>query len=142
MKRQFYRRRLLALSTAVLLGLSSLFPSIAGATEITAEEPAVTDTVDPAASTDTSNPASADTVETADGETTEETTEPERLEPDAYFEPIQSNDTADWPQGPAVWAESAVVMDLDSGAFLYSKNMDDTKYPASITKILTTLIAI
>ena len=53
MKRQFYRRRLLALSTAVLLGLSSLFPSIAGATEITAEEPAVTDTVDPAASTDT-----------------------------------------------------------------------------------------
>ena len=39
MKRQFYRRRLLALSTAVLLGLSSLFPSIAGATEITAEEP-------------------------------------------------------------------------------------------------------
>lgn len=77
MKRQFYRR-LLALSTAVLLGLSSLFPSIAGATEITAEEPAVTDTVDPAASTDTSNPASADTVETADGETTEETTEPER----------------------------------------------------------------
>ena len=48
MKRQFYRR-LLALSTAVLLGLSSLFPSIAGATEITAEEPAVTDTVDPAA---------------------------------------------------------------------------------------------
>ena len=83
MKRQFYRR-LLALSTAVLLGLSSLFPSIAGATEITAEEPAVTDTVDPAASTDTSNPASADTVETADGETTEETTEPERLEPAAY----------------------------------------------------------
>lgn len=67
MKRQFYRRRLLALSTTVLLGLSSLFPSIAGATEITAEEPAVTDTVDPAASTDTSDPASADTVETADG---------------------------------------------------------------------------
>ena len=80
--------------------------------------------------------------ETADGETTEETTEPERLEPDAYFEPIQSNDTANWPQGPAVWAESAVVMDLDSGTFLYSKNMDVTKYPASITKILTTLIAI
>lgn len=70
------------------------------------------------------------------------TTEPERIEPDAYFEPIQSNDTANWPQGPAVWAESAVVMDLDSGTFLYSKNMDVAKYPASITKILTTLIAI
>lgn len=33
-------------------------------------------------------------------------------------------------------------MDLDSGTFLYSKNMDVAKYPASITKILTTLIAI
>ena len=53
-----------------------------------------------------------------------------------------ANDTANWPQGPAVWAESAVVMDLDSGTFLYSKNMDVAKYPASITKILTTLIAI
>ena len=76
------------------------------------------------------------------GQTEGETTEPERIEPDAYFEPIQSNDTANWPQGPAVWAESAVVMDLDSWTFLYSKNMDVAKYPASITKILTTLIAI
>ena len=33
-------------------------------------------------------------------------------------------------------------MDLDSGTFLYSKNMDVAKYPASITNILTTLIAI
>lgn len=68
--------------------------------------------------------------------------EPERLEPDAYFEPIQSDGTEGWPAGPAVWAESAVVMDLDSGVFLYSKNMDAVKYPASITKIMTTLLAI
>lgn len=74
-------------------------------------------------------------------EATSEVTQ-ERLEPDAYYEAIQSNEIADWPQGPAVWAESAVVMDIDSGAFLYSKNMDAVKYPASITKILTTLIAI
>ena len=33
-------------------------------------------------------------------------------------------------------------MDLDSGTFLYSKNMDVVKYPASITKIMTTLLAI
>lgn len=77
--------------------------------------------------------------ETSVPETTEE---PERLEPDAYFEPIQTNEVEGWPQGPAVWAESAVVMDLDSGAFLYSKNMDTVKYPASITKIMTTLLAI
>lgn len=80
--------------------------------------------------------------EVSDENTTGEETPPERLEPDAYFEPIQTNDIPDWPQGPAVWAESAVVMDLDSGTFLYSKNMDVTKYPASITKILTTLVSI
>lgn len=74
----------------------------------------------------------------------EETSSPEeeRPEPDAYFEPIQTNEIEGWPQGPAVWAESAVVMDLDSGAILYEKNMGATKYPASITKILTTLVAI
>lgn len=71
-----------------------------------------------------------------------ESEEPERLEPDAYFEPIQTDEIAGWPAGPAVWAESAVVMDLDSGTFLYSKNMDAVKYPASITKIMTTLLAI
>lgn len=133
MKRRLYRHRLLVLSTAVLLGISGLSPSVAGATEVTADTQAVADTTDM---------TSEDTSDAVDGEAAEETTEPERLEPDAYFEPIQSNATADWPQGPAVWAESAVVMDLDSGTFLYSKNMDATKYPASITKILTTLIAI
>lgn len=66
----------------------------------------------------------------------------ECIEPDAYFEPIQSNTIAGWPQGPAVWAESAVVLDIDSGTFLYAKNIDATKYPASITKIMTTLLAL
>lgn len=63
--------------------------------------------------------------ETASPEETpeEETTSPEeeRPEPDAYFETIQTNATEGWPQGPAIWAESAVVMDLDSGAILYGK---------------------
>lgn len=65
-----------------------------------------------------------------------------RPEPDAYFEPIQTNEIPGWPQGFAVWAESAVVMDIDSGAFLYAKNMDTAKYPASITKIMTVLLTI
>ena len=68
--------------------------------------------------------------------------EEERLEPDAYFEPVQTNEVAGWPQGPAVWAESAVVMDLDSQTILYSKNMDAVKYPASITKVMTALLTL
>ncbi|MGN0323232.1 MAG: D-alanyl-D-alanine carboxypeptidase family protein [Oliverpabstia sp.] len=88
---------------------------------------------------------SSDTVVEGQEESTEssdDAEEPERLEPDAYFEPVQTDSIESWPAGPAVWAESAVVMDMDTGTFLYSKNMDATKYPASITKIMTTLLAI
>ena len=62
--------------------------------------------------------------------------------PESYYYPIESNAIPGWPQGPAIEAASAVVMDLDSGTFLYSKNMDAKQYPASITKIMTTLIAL
>lgn len=41
-----------------------------------------------------------------------------------------------------VSAESAVVMDVQSGTILYEKNMDKKQYPASITKIMTALVAI
>ncbi len=89
-----YRHRLLALSASILLGMSSLSSSAVDAAEVTVEQPAADTTV----SQDTGNP-SADTKEAAEGQTEGETTEPERIEPDAYFEPIQSNDTANWPQG-------------------------------------------
>lgn len=47
-----------------------------------------------------------------------------------------------WPQPPDVSAESAIVMEADSGAILYEKNSHDRHYPASITKIMTTLLAL
>ncbi|MCM1044322.1 MAG: D-alanyl-D-alanine carboxypeptidase [Candidatus Gastranaerophilales bacterium] len=54
---------------------------------------------------------------------------------------IQSNQVPNWPQGPVVSAESAILMEAETGAILYAKNIHETEYPASITKILTTLIA-
>ena len=60
--------------------------------------------------------------------------------PDSYYYTIETNDLEGWPQGPAIEAASAAVMDLDSGAFLYSKNATAKQYPASITKIMTTLL--
>ena len=39
-------------------------------------------------------------------------------------------------------ADSAIVMDVQSGAILYEKNMDQKQYPASITKVMTALLAI
>ena len=73
-------------------------------------------------------------------EDTDEETEPPI--PESYYWTIESNDTDGWPQGPQIEAEAAAVMDADTGAFLYSKNMYAKEYPASTTKIMTALLAI
>ncbi len=75
-------------------------------------------------------------------EETEVETETETEFPESYFLPVESNETPGWPKGPQVEAEAAVVMDANTGAFLYSKNMEAKEYPASITKIMTALVAI
>ena len=54
---------------------------------------------------------------------------------------VQTNLDPDWPHGPAIGAAGAVVMDAESGAVLYGKNMNKQLYPASITKIMTALLA-
>lgn len=56
-------------------------------------------------------------------------------------EPIQTNSTAGWPEGPRVGAAGAVIMDADSGEILYGKNIYKHLYPASITKLMTALLA-
>lgn len=56
--------------------------------------------------------------------------------------PIESNGFTDWPNGPAIGAQSAVVMDVNTGTILYSKNPHDELYPASTTKLLTGLLVI
>ncbi len=47
-----------------------------------------------------------------------------------------------WPSGPSVFAEAAIVMEASTGLVLYEKNIDESHYPASITKIMTALLAI
>ncbi len=72
-----------------------------------------------------------------------DTTEEEGAAPEDPTQlPIESNDISGWPQGPAVSAESAIVMDAETGTVLYSKNIDARQYPASITKIMTVLVAL
>lgn len=55
--------------------------------------------------------------------------------------PIQSNSIANWPQGPAIGAQSAILMEMNTHTILYAKNIDEKNYPASTTKILTCLLA-
>ena len=42
---------------------------------------------------------------------------------------VQTNLDPAWPHGPAIGAAGAVVMDAESGAVLYNKNVDKHLYP-------------
>lgn len=55
--------------------------------------------------------------------------------------PVESNQIENWPSGPLVGAQSAIVMEANTGVILYSKNIHERLYPASTTKILTCLVA-
>ena len=48
----------------------------------------------------------------------------------------------DWPSNISIEADGGVVMDADSGAVLFGKNLHETYYPASITKVLTALVVL
>lgn len=49
--------------------------------------------------------------------------------------------TASLPNDP-VTAETAVLMDADTGQILYDKQMDTLRHPASITKVMTALLTV
>lgn len=61
-----------------------------------------------------------------------------RIEPtEDEFEPPPSD-----LESPKVAAEAAVLIDADTGAVLFEKNPREELYPASITKVLTAILAI
>lgn len=56
--------------------------------------------------------------------------------------PVPAQAAPEWSEDVSVSAEGAILMDADSGAVLYGKNIHTAYYPASITKILTALVVI
>ena len=54
--------------------------------------------------------------------------------------PVYAEET--WPEMPQVEAPSICVMEISTGTILYEQNMDEQNYPASITKIMTALLAL
>ena len=61
-------------------------------------------------------------------------------------ETTEHPDTTEYPNDPTLMPDivsnAAIVMDAATGQVLYEKNSDVGKYPASITKIITVLIAL
>ena len=55
--------------------------------------------------------------------------------------PIQTNQIENWPAGPAIGAQSAILLEVNTGVILYAKNIDEKQFPASTTKLMTCLLA-
>ncbi len=149
------KKRIISLMIAAFTALSPLAHAFA----------APTPTPDTSTSTVTSPDGTTKTVN-SDGETVTPTPEPtpdededgtdETADTSNDADDETSEDTSPAPQlaagitmedptltPPSVsHAQSALLMDLDSGRVLYSKNLDDRVYPASITKIMTCVLAL
>lgn len=54
---------------------------------------------------------------------------------------VQSNQIENWPEGPAIGAQAAILLEANTGIVLYAKNIHEKLYPASTTKLMTCLIA-
>ncbi len=50
--------------------------------------------------------------------------------------------TITYPEQPEIYGKAAILIDADTGAILYEKKAYDRMYPASITKIMTGLLAV
>lgn len=73
----------------------------------------------------------------------EDVVDPIAVQKQAAYDAVpETNGLENWPQGPHVYANSAIVMEMNSGAILYGKKINDKHYPASITKLLTALVAL
>lgn len=58
---------------------------------------------------------------------------------------VSSTKDVSWPSGPkpkSLSCDSAIVMEVSTGSILYKKNIHKQHYPASITKVMTALLAL
>lgn len=78
-------------------------------------------------------------------EKNEELTAEEKMKEEldkVYKIPTESNSWEGWKEGPGTYGEAAIVMEVETGTILYAKDIDSKQYPASITKVLTALVAL
>lgn len=59
-----------------------------------------------------------------------------------FSTPMTAKADVYWPEGPSIETPSAIIVEVNTGAILYEKNADEKNYPASITKVMTTLLAL
>ena len=129
-------KRLLTLILALSLSFSFCLPTQA---QFSFQDDAVME--------ESTGDAEADSSGAVDGEEEDDSTDEASDASDEAKDDSSADDAAaygvDQLKGaPDITAESAVVMDAASGAVLYGKEADSKQYPASITKVMTALLAV
>lgn len=54
---------------------------------------------------------------------------------------IETNNVPPWPKASDIMADTGVLMEYSTGTLLFDKGADEKRYPASITKLMTLLVA-
>ncbi len=54
--------------------------------------------------------------------------------------PVASDSWTGWPQAPEILGVTGCIYDVETGTVLYSKGMDEQRFPASITKVMTAIV--
>lgn len=153
-------KKYIAVFLALVLTVSAAgirtIPALASATDSSGQ---AASTKDAAAASDSSAKDSDDSSAGESTEASEPSTEAasdttsQGASPMAVYDKMASEDNPIGDNGayynvdgitgsPDITAESAVVIDATTGYTLYSKQGDEKRYPASITKVMTALIAI
>lgn len=55
---------------------------------------------------------------------------------------ISTNEIQGWPAGPEISSDTGILMEAQTGTVVYAKGADELRYPASITKLMTLLLAV
>lgn len=133
------RKKIIMIVTALSLSFSAMLtPAAVNAAPAATKKPAgVTTTKTPAA---TGTPS---TTGTPSATGSPETSGPSKTPADSGTSKTAADENSfKWPVGPSIVSESAILMDASTGTILYEKDAYTKRYPASITKILTGLIAL
>ena len=54
----------------------------------------------------------------------------------------ETTDLANWPKAPEISAGKAILMETSTGAVLYSKSIHERTYPAALTAVMTSMLAV
>lgn len=83
-----------------------------------------------------SDDAAAGTIESSDSAS------PDLAEPETQYRALPTPSELDYESDYSAEAKAALLIELNSNTVLYAQNADDRLYPASLTKIMTCLIAL